>query len=342
MSILESELLMLKSLVVSDAGANGGRMDNNTSVTSGVANNVWPSVFAAERAAGSTKYRKTFFKVANDDDETLYNPMIWMNITTPGDDWVTFYEGSQIDTQAGITGTDAYGCSQLNTNVVIGASQVIVDVADASLSTGAYPIFRVGDTIRITNKDTPSSGTGTEEIHVLTTATPAGTQWTLVFSATTLAYDYNTNDNTYGTRVMAVYEPASIIGSFDNWDEAGMVGGSYDEGSYPPICDNIGTIDQEITLTFSDASNFIAASNVSGITLTGGNVTSDWIPDNPDVSKPYVTLEFEGWSGTATGDVLVFEVHPASEAIWQKRVVPAACGSLTGNRAVAVLSGEAV
>lgn len=342
MSILESELLMMASLVVSDAGANGGRMDNNASITSGVPNNVWPSAFKNERASGSTKYRKTFFKIANDDDETFYNPMVWLDNPTPGDDWVTFYEGSQTDTQAAITGTDAYGVGALNANVLAGVSQVIVDVPDASLSTGAYPIFRVGDTIRITNKDTPSSGTGTEETHVLTTATPAGTQWTLVFSATTLANAYNTNDNNYGTRIMSVFEPADIVGSFDNWSEAGMVGGSYDEGSYPPILDSIGTIDQELTLTFSDASNFTAVSNVSGVSLTGGNVTTDWIPDNPDVSKPYLTLEFEGWSGTAAGDILVFETHPASKAIWQKRVIPAACASLTGNKAVPVISGESI
>ena len=79
MTIIDSELLMLKSAVIGDAGTNGGRMDNNAAVVSAVLNNVFPSVFRAERLAGSTKYRKTFMKVANDDDDTLFNPLVWLD-----------------------------------------------------------------------------------------------------------------------------------------------------------------------------------------------------------------------------------------------------------------------
>ena len=90
MSIVDSELKMFKSAVVTDDTTNGGILDNNAQCVSGVLNNVWPSVFKAERTAGSTKYRKTFLKIDNDDDETLYNPQIWMDMVTQGDDWLTF------------------------------------------------------------------------------------------------------------------------------------------------------------------------------------------------------------------------------------------------------------
>jgi len=343
MTIVDSELVMLKSKEVSDDSTNGGLMDNNAVVTSGVVNNVWPSVFKAERLSGSTKYRKTFLKVANDADETLFNTQVWMDIITPADDWVTLFAGTQTDVQSGIGGSEEhYGCGTLKSDVVSGAASFVVTVEDVSLVTGgADEIFRDGDTIRITNKDTPSSGTGTEEIQVISgTPTVAGNDVTITIVGT-LNNDYNVLDNTYGTRVMSVFEPGDISGSFDNFVEAVAGDGTYDESTYPVLLDNIGTIDQTVTLTFTDATNFTAASNVSGVTLSGGSTGADYLPSNPDVSKPYFTLESAGFAGTwASGDTIVFDTIPASKAIWQKRVVPAGAASLTGNKAIVVFSGE--
>lgn len=344
MAVLDSELLMLASLVVSNETTNGGRMDNNSSISTGVANNVWDDVFEADRTAGVIHWRKTFFKVANDDDDDLSNPRVWIDVLTPGDDYVCFYEGSQTDTQgtagAGITGTDAYGCSSLNTNVVATDTTIVVDVEHVDLATGANVIFRIGDTIRITNKDTPTSGTGTQEFHTLTGVSNVDTVITLTIGAPGLANAYNTSDNTYGTRVMTVYEPANVTGSVDNYSYTGS--GSFNSGSYPVNVDNIGTVEQEITITFSSATVFTAVSDVAGISLTGDTLVTDdtWEPNNPDVSKPFLSMEHNGFSGVATSDELVFETHPASFAIWQKRRIPAGSTSLTGNRTVFAFSGQ--
>ncbi|MBF0171737.1 MAG: hypothetical protein HQK87_11755, partial [Nitrospinae bacterium] len=73
MPIQSSELRFYKSATVSDASSNGGRMSANE-IPDGVKNNVWPDVPQGERLAGSTKFRKVFFKVANDDDIRLINP----------------------------------------------------------------------------------------------------------------------------------------------------------------------------------------------------------------------------------------------------------------------------
>lgn len=345
MSIVDSELKMFKSKVIADGITNGGLMDNTAQVISGVVNNVWPSVFKAERIAGGTKYRKTFLKVANDNDETLFNPQIWMDIVTQGDDWVTFFEATQTDVQNDITGAeDMYGCGTLQANVTAGDGSVVVTVEDATLATGAADeIFRDGDTIRITNKDTPSSGTGTEEIHVINGApTVAGNDVTITLTGT-LANDYNTDDNTYGTRVMSVLEPSDIEAGFDSFVDTTTGDGTYDDSTYPPLLDNIGTIAQTITILFTGATTFTATSNVDGVTLTGGSTGTDYAPSNPDVSKPYFTLEAAGFSGTwADGDTIVFNTTPAAFPIWQKRVVPAGAASLTGNRAVVVFTGESI
>ena len=343
MAIVDSELVMLKSKVVSDVAANGGLLDNTAVVTSGVVNNVWPSVFKAERLAGSTKYRKTFLKVANDADETLFNTQLWMDIITQGDDWVTTFLGTQTDVQGDITGAeDHYGCASLQANILSGVSVFTVTVEDASLVPGgADEIFRDGDTIRITNKDTPSSGTGTEEIHVITGIPTVSTLDVTITIVGTLANAYNTDDNTNGTRVMSVLEPGDIEASFDSFVDTTAGDGTYDDATYPVLLDNIGTIDQTVTITFTDSTNFTAVSDVAGVTLTGGLKTSDYLPNNPDVTKPYFTLETAGFAGTwASGDTIVFHTVPAAEGIWQMRVVPAGAASLTGNKATVVFSGE--
>lgn len=339
---------MLLSEEVSDVTTNGGRMDNNNVVTSGSPNNVWPNVFRAERISGITQWRKTFFKIANDDDDTLYNPQVWLDIVTPGDDSVCFYAGSQTDTQgtagAGITGTDAYGCGTLNTNVAAAATTLVVDVESIALATGgADEIFRNGDVIRITNKDTPSSGTGTEELVTINAApsTANDTEVTLSFTPA-LANSYNTDDNSYGTRIMSVYEPSDTEGSVDNYALTGT--GTFNDGAYPVLIDNLGSIEQEVTLDFSSATVFTATSDVSGVTFTGDTLETDgtWEPSNPDVTKPYFVLEHNGFTVAPDATTeLVFETHPASIPIWQKRVVPAGANSISGNRTVCVLSGEA-
>ena len=346
MTILNSELLLLLSEEVSDETSNGGRMDNNSGVTTGVPNNVWPNVFRAERVAGSEKFRKTFFKVANDSDDTLYNPQVWIDVVTPGDDYVCFYVGNQIDTQgaagAGITGTDAFGCGGLHTNVVATDTTMVVDVEAIALATGgADEIFRDGMVIRITNKDTPSSGTGTEELVTINAApsTANDTEVTLSFTPA-LSNNYNTDDNTYGTRIMSVYEPSDVSGSVDNYVLTGT--GTFDDASYPVLVDNLGTIEQEITLDFSSATVFTATSDV--VTLTGDVLELDglWRPENTDVSKYYLVLEHNGFTTPPDATTqLVFETHPVSIPIWQKRVVPAGANSLSGNRTVYALAGEA-
>lgn len=348
MTILKAELLLLLSQEVSDETTNGGRMNNNSGVTTGNPNNVWPNVFRAERISGSIKYRKTFFKVANDDDDTLYNPQVWLDIITPGDDYVCFYEGSQTDTQgtsgAGITGSDAYGCGALHTNVTATATTLVVDVEAIALAGGgADEIFRNGDKIRVTNKDTPESGTGTEEIVTINAAptTANDTEVTLSFTPA-LSNAYNTDDNTYGTRIMSVLEPGDVSGSTDNYVLTGT--GTFDDGSYPVLIDNLGSIEQEITLDFSSATVFTAVSDVAGVTLTGDTLETGgtWEPNNSDVSKPYCVLEHNGFTVAPDATTqLVFESHPASIPIWQKRSVPAGANSLSGNRTVAVLAGEA-
>jgi len=332
MSILDSELKFYKSTTVDDTTSNGGIMSSDL-ITSGVLQNVFPHALAAERVAGSTKYRKVFAKVVNDDDYTLLSPQLWIDIVTAADDWVTMFSGTQTDIQDDIGTPRLYGCASLKTDVSIGGGTLVVTVEDDTIS----GIFVDGDTVRITDMEDPDSGTGNEEFHVISgTPSVSGDEVTITLT--------DTLENAYlvssTTRVMSVYAPSDVECTVDNWVETG--GFTYDETTYPVTCDNIGTIEQTWTLTFSDDTNFTVSGNTVG-SLASGVIGSDYEEDNPDFTKPYFTLLAAGWGGTAVnGNTLVFQTHPASVPIWEKRVIPAGALALSTNKTVLVIAGESV
>ncbi len=332
MTILNSELKFYKSATVDDTAANGGRMSANE-IISGVVQNVFPHVLKAERDAGSTKYRKLFCKVQNDNDETLLGAQFWFDKPTAADDWCVMWPGTQRDAQGDITGSERiYGCAALSADAAAGGSTLVVEVEDASL----VGIFQDGDTIRVTDKDTPDSTTGNEEFHTISGApVVSGTEVTITIAGT-LASDYTVASS---SRAMSVYEPGDVLCSVDNWVET-SVGGTYDEGAYPVITDNIGTVEQTWTLTFTDANSYTVSGDTVG-DVGSGNISADFAPQNPDWSKPYFTLESAGFGGTwAAGDTIVFQTHPAAVPIWEKRVVPAGAASFANNAIIIVMAGE--
>lgn len=336
MTVVAGELKGYKSSVITDTGTNGGRM-SSTEIVSGVSNNVFPNVFTADRVAGLTTHRKTFWKVGNDADESLFYPQLWLDIITAGDDWVSYFVGTQRDIQSGIAGTEQkYGVGTLYANVSAAATTITVDTEDATLVTaGNEAIFLAGMKIRITDKDT-IIGTGNEEILTIASggvSAPTGTRLTLTVT-TGLVNGYLIADD---ARVMSVYEPSTVACSTDNWVENGS--GTYDEADYYTN-DNIGTVEETWTLTFSSATEFGVVGDTIGSVGTG-DVTTEFAPSNADFSKPYFTLDEDGWGGTwTTADTIVWQSHPAAVPIWQKRVVPAGCGSLSGNKTTMVFGGE--
>ncbi len=332
MTILDSELKFYKSEIVSNDTANGGRMSADE-IISGVVQNVFPHVLKRDRDAGLTTYRKIFARVDNDADDTLLNAQIFLDDVTPADDWVVLWPGGQTDTQGDITGSERiYGVARLASDAAAGGSTLVVDVEDASI-TG---IFQDGDTVRVTDMPDPTGSTGNEEFLTISGApTVSGTQVTITV-AETLANSYTV---AAGSRVASIYQAGDIKCSMDGWTET-STSGTYDEAAYPPILDNLGTIEQTWTVEFTDASNFTVSGDTVG-SIGSGNISTDFAPQNPDFSKPYFTLQAAGWGGTwAGGDTIVFSTHPAAIPIWEKRVVPAGAASLANNKITLVWPGE--
>lgn len=332
MSIVSTELIWRKPTEVSNTAGNGGRMTPTIAV-SGVKNNILPDVPQAERTAGSTKYRKVFIHVANDSDLTLIAPKIFAMQPTPGDDRVLLFPGTQIDTQASITGTEQlYGAGTLNTNASIAATG-----CDVLVEAAADAIFKSGMTVRITDKQT-IDGDGNEQYLVLSAdATYAGNVATLAFTTTPLAYAFSTASPTY---VSSCIVPGDIHATVSNWVETSG-SGTYNEGTYPVLTDSIGSIEQTWTLAFTNATTYTITGNSVGLLSGSGTIGSNYAPVNASYSKPYFTIPAAAWGGTwANGNTIVFQTHPAAVPVWYKQIIPALAASLSGNKIIVGIDGE--
>lgn len=329
MSIVAAELVWRKPTESSDAGTNGGRM-TATAIVTGVKNNLFPDVPQAERTAGSTKYRKAFIHVANDDDLPLIAAKVFAMKPTPGDDLVVLFTGTQTGTQSGLGSPQVYGAGQLNADAI--ATDTVIDVLVEDWANA--PIFVDGMMLRVSNKENIDSISGTEEYVTIATAgvSPSGNVITLTLT-TGLVNAYSAT-NTY---VSSVIQAGDIEATATSPIVSG--GGSYDSGTYPVIVDSIGSIQQNWTLTFTSASQFTIVGDTVG-SLGTFNVTSDAAPNNPGFTKPYFTLDRLGWSSPQTGTQATFTTTPAAIPIWYKRIVPAGAASLSGNLIMVGADGE--
>lgn len=340
--MLNTDLKVYLPQTVNDTSTNGGRMSTNL-VVSGVVQNVWPHIPRAERTSGSKKYRKLFCKAADDSDGTLIAPQYWLDDVTPGDDWLTLFAGTLTDTLADITGWETgadtkrkYGVARIKTNITAGTKTIVLQLESPTLGTGSDKIIFAGDTVRLTDKVDPTAVSGNEEFLTVDSVSVSGTEMTVVV-VQNIANAYTT---TALARLMSVYEPGDVFCS----SAAPVVtssAGTVNNGAYPPLLDNIATIEQIITLTFTDASSFTAVSNVAGVTLSSGNVSTQWSPNNSNFAKPYLTLEVGFFTGTYTaGDTVEITTHPAAVALWEKRVVPPGAVSQSNNKITLVTAGE--
>lgn len=323
MAIQESELKVFKSVAVADTPANGGVMSANE-ILSGVKNNVFPDVSQAQRTAGITQYRKVFHKVANANSEKLVNPMIHLLGVTPADDWMTIFLGTQSDTQNDIAAPDEYGAAALAANISATDSEATVTLEDSSLV-----IFRDADKIFITD------GVKEEYHENVTILKVGGTVTITLDTGDQFANDYASADSI----IASVIDVPDIECSVDNWAESSSVG-TYDEGNYPVLCNNLGTVEDTFTVTFTSATAFTCAGARLG-SLGAGSINSDFEPTNPDSTTPYFSLQAIGWGGTwQAGETVIFKTHPAAVPIWRKRVVPAGAASFAANSYSVRFSGE--
>lgn len=335
MSIQASEIVWRRSTDMSDAGTGGGKM-TATAIATAVKNNIWPDVPQAERVAGSTKYRKIFIHIANDDDIPLIDGRVFVETPTPGDDNVVIFEGTQTDVASSITGSERkYGGGPLNSTVSAGATeiQVAIDVA-VNGEASSLALIQNGDLIRISDKASVSAGSGNEEFATVSGAPSYSGDVAIVTLAAPLTNGYSSAN----TRISSVLEVGDIEATY-----ASLIvtsgSGTYDDSTYPIAVDHIGGVEATWTLQFTSATAFNILKD--GVNVGSGNISSDVQPTNSSFSKPYFVMQSEGFGGTYTnGDTITFVTHPASIPIWYRRKVPPNAASLSGDKVIIGVSGQ--
>jgi len=166
MPVTQEDIKLVKSEVVSDTDNNGGRM-GTILVVSDVKNNVWPDIFQAERLNGVVKYRKLFVHNRATDGSAVVAPKIWLDNVTPAEGYAYIAAGTQTDTQADfiLNPVKIFGCGTLSTDVTVGGTVLVVEIEDEQLmSDSLNSIFRVGDTIRVTDKEVVDATSGNEDL----------------------------------------------------------------------------------------------------------------------------------------------------------------------------------
>lgn len=333
MSIVSTEIKRYKASVNNDTSANGGRMSSNI-INTGVRNALFPNVSETERTSGITRYRKYFIKIANDDDLTLNNAKVHLASVTPSDDYVTIFAGTQNGVYSGIGTPRQYGCGVLAANISAGASVITVTIEGAnSTAWNNLNIFNtsVADNTIWIGDDTH------EEYFESVSASKTDNTYTLTLNAGDVtSYGYSTT-NTY---VASCINAGDVKCEFDSVVVTSTAG-TFNYSSFPILLDNIGTVYDSWTLTFTNATTYTITGAYEGLLGSGGNISSDASPINPTFSKKYMTIQYGAFGGTfATGDTITFKTYPAAIPIWCREVVPAGTASYSGNNWFDICVGE--
>ena len=125
MAVEATDIKWLKSAVVTDTAANGGRK-SNTEIATGVRHNLFPRVTKAERTSGVTRYRKEFWANRNAADDAASGVLVYPEFPSNAGDRFYLGEGTQTDTQDDLETYDPVwmGVGQLETLLSGGESSV--------------------------------------------------------------------------------------------------------------------------------------------------------------------------------------------------------------------------
>lgn len=334
-----SELRFVKTTFSNTAAENGGPMLASVSplITNSAMNNVFDHVLSDQRTSGLTTRRKLGLKIHQDDTAGYLATARFGIEPTLGDDVVRMFAATDADEyEDDLTGSERKYCGgTLVNSITAGASSLVVDVKLAAC-TGDIDD---GDIICLTDKYTPAGTGNTEYLTVDGTPSVSGTQLTITV-AETIANDYAAYSSGSGGKVCSVLEHGTIQAAYSSFTQSRASG--YDDSTYPILLNNMGAIDDDITITFSDATNFTAESARLG-TLASGSKGSDYSPLHPVFAKALFTIESDGWNGAVThqaGDTITFTITAAVAYLWEERIIPAGCDPLSGNRVILLHTSE--
>lgn len=309
MTIIATELNWYMSKVVSNATTNGGRISLNK-ITSALSNYWWPNLTVSELISGITRYRKSFLRINNPNNDVASSVQIWLWKPTPGADQLYLFKGTQTDIQSNISSPTLYGAGILETSVSVSGTELRVTVEDP-----AKVIFRDGETLRISDETIVGTSGNAEFVVVSGTPTFNGSV-AIITLATGVTHAYTSGV----TWVSSVIESSNVVGTVSN-KVVTSTSGTFNESLV--TVSSLGSLYQQVTLTFTSASAFIATSDEVTLTPATGSINSEFSVTNVAVGATYFVIPSTCWGGTfEAGDTVVFNTTPPAIPIWEQNIVP--------------------
>lgn len=328
MPLTQSDIKVFKSSNISDTSSNGG--DMTTLELFDVVGALFPNIDNTERLAGSTKWRKVFFKLHNDGLLPLISARLYQDQDTVGTDTILMAQAvSMNDTQNTLPASPKlYGSAPLRYSTALSATSVSV-----LLPQDITNFFTIGDSIRISNKNLVT-GIGSEDFVAITDMTIVGSEVEM-----TVSPPLNTAYSSSDTRVMNIIEFGDLYAKVNNVAVT-SASGTFDSTKIE--MNNRSTVQATWTITFTSSTVFTVASTLLG-TPANGNTGTQLVINNPSYSLPYLKVPTTAFGGNyLSGDTIILSTVPAAIPVWLKRIVPAGATPIAANRATYVLDGGTV
>lgn len=317
MTILVSELKCYKAATINDLSTNGGRVDKGNELQDNILQNNFSHLTPSQLAAGLTSLRKNFWAIDNAADELLNEGAVFLRDTVEGDGACYLIKGDHVDTQGAMAFSDRYGAGYLNLSTLAGANTIEVVVEDPTVI-----IFRDGDRIRITD------GSLIEYTTINGVPSIVGSVVTITLTDN-LVNPYSASTS---TEISSMIDYGSVVASVSGVVVTSGATGTFDDSLVQ--IHNLGGIYQQITLTFTTATNFNATGDVLG-SLGSGSTGVAFIPVNSQNGQNLLTIPATTPYGGVfqAGDTIVFTITPPMLPFWLERVIPA--GSAAQNNQIA-------
>lgn len=329
-------ILFFKSSVNVDGNTNGGSISLSR-ITDGTLQNVIPNVSQTDRANGLTRYRKVFAKLGNATvGSSLNNSYAYLVKPAAGDDYISISPGTSSDTQADIGGYSWQGVGSLNAVASAGDSSITVE----SPYSGA---FQVGDKVIIStiNAGTYESTKNETFIAGTVTWTASSSVHTIGVSAGSaedggddLRYSYVTA-NTYVSSMASV---GTLTTSAFGFGGTLALPNTFDE---TVTTYNIGTVDDDWTLTFTTSSTFSATGSVTGNLSGTYSTTADAQPAHG--TSYYWKIDSDSWyieNAGNVGETVTFTTRNYTAPVWVRQVVPSGSSAYYSDNFVLGIYGD--
>lgn len=318
-----------------------GRSSNNR-VNSGVVGNVFPHVKTKQLVTGiAGRFEKLFWTLQNVDNLPLLDPESYIDKPSASAfEYIVKQIVGQRDTLADIEANwptgNCYGSAVIKNPVTAGATSLVVTVkGEAMLPAGVDEIFRDAETIRLCSHTSAITGDGSEEDLVIS-GTPVASGLDITINLlTAVVGNYSAGD-----RVSSLISLGAELKPTYTTPVVTSTAGSVNEADFPPVLDNIGTPEEDITITLTSATAFDCGGDTAGA-IGSGTVSVEFAPVDAIKGRPLFTLPAGFFTGTfAAGDTVTFTLHPAQVAVAEKQVVLPNATSLQNNSTALVFGGE--